>query len=401
MTEAAFLLFVFLKQFYARRSGSIGLADCCLALSAASLMWDMARGKRPAPSIFTIKKERYFLYFLGFVVGINMIFSIIDRNLEYETYTLYWIFNAMGMWCFTELANKQFLEKLNKVCKFNIIMQIIVWIFGYGRIFIESWGGIRYTGTFNDPNQYAFFLFCMILLISLYGCNYGDWTAPVYYCLGVFFMSTSKSTGVFFGTILYTVGIVIWFYLKYRREGKISPKAERVMAVILVLVGISVITWLIPTRDFNIENTDYTIISRIQEKIWKVLYGGNSTMLSDRGLDRMILYPFYLIFGSGEGNFGRFIKATQQNEIHCSLLNIWFCYGVIPTVLLLKWLKCKLKNLTAAEWIIVGSLIIESFSLVNYRQPFFWMILLYSYVRQNSQEKPTLSLPFHKLNDIL
>ena len=52
-------------------------------------------------------------------------------------------------------------------------------------------------GTFNDPNQYAFYLFCMILLISLYACNYGDRTAPIYYCLGVFFMSISKSTGIF------------------------------------------------------------------------------------------------------------------------------------------------------------------------------------------------------------
>ena len=58
-------------------------------------------------------------------------------------------------------------------------------------------------------------------------------------------------------------------------------------------------------------------------------------MLSDRGMDRVALYPRYLLLGAGEGNFNRFLKAAQQNEIHCSFLNIWFRYGVIPNVLLL------------------------------------------------------------------
>ena len=56
----------------------------------------------------------------------------------------------------------------------------------------------RYMGTFNDPNQYAFYLFCMILLISLYACNYGDRTAPIYYCLGVFFHEYIQIHGHFF-----------------------------------------------------------------------------------------------------------------------------------------------------------------------------------------------------------
>ena len=99
-------------------------------------------------------------------------------------------------------------------------------------------------------------------------------------------------------------------------------------------------------------------------------------MLSDRGMDRVALYPRYLLLGAGEGNFNRFLKAAQQNEIHCSFLNIWFSYGVIPTVLLLKWLWEKMRKISAVEWIIAGSLIVESFLLVNYRQPFFWMILL-------------------------
>lgn len=46
-----------------------------------------------------------------------------------------------------------------------------------------------------------------------------------------------------------------------------------------------------------------------------------------------------------------------------------------------------MRKISAVEWIIAGSLIVESFLLVNYRQPFFWMILLYGYIRQKNQEK--------------
>ena len=78
-----------------------------------------------------------------------------------------------------------------------------------------------------------------------------------------------------------------------------------------------------------------------------------------------------------------------------------FSYGVIPTVLLLKWLWEKMRKISAVEWIIAGSLIVESFLLVNYRQPFFWMILLYGYIRQKNQEKTASTLSFQQSDDIL
>lgn len=144
--------------------------------------------------------------------------------------------------------------------------------------------------------------------------------------------------GHFLGLMLYTVGMAIWFYVRYRSKWNIPRKTEMTLGVVLILAAIAIVIKIFPGPDFNLKNTDYTMLTRIQEKIWKVLYGGNSTMLSDRGMDRVALYPRYLLLGAGEGNFNRFLKAAQQNEIHCSFLNIWFSYGVIPTVLLLKWL---------------------------------------------------------------
>ena len=83
------------------------------------------------------------------------------------------------------------------------------------------------------------------------------------------------------------------------------------LGVVLILAAIAIVIKIFPGPDFNLKNTDYTMLTRIQEKIWKVLYGGNSTMLSDRGMDRVALYPRYLLLGAGEGNFNRFLKSRS------------------------------------------------------------------------------------------
>ena len=43
----------------------------------------------------------------------------------------------------------------------------------------------RYMGTFNDPNQLAFFLFMVMLLAYLYACQYGDRSFPAFYLLAL------------------------------------------------------------------------------------------------------------------------------------------------------------------------------------------------------------------------
>lgn len=58
----------------------------------------------------------------------------------------------------------------------------------------------------------------------------------------------------------------------------------------------------------------------MESTIWRQFYHA-----FDRGMDRVALYPRYLLLGAGEGNFNRFLKAAQQNEIHCS----FSIYGLV------------------------------------------------------------------------
>lgn len=191
-----FLLFVFLKQFYLFPSGGMGAADVCLLLSFFILLAGCLKKKE---RIGRVREDGFFYVFLLFVIGINAYYGIrLGRN-EFFRYTFFWIYNACAIWTFRKLVdqeNETFLLWMNRVVKVNIVLQLLVYASGHGRIFHEYWGAVRYQGTFNDPNQLAFFLFMMVLLLYLYRCRFGDRSFLIFYLLALPVLAASKSTGI-------------------------------------------------------------------------------------------------------------------------------------------------------------------------------------------------------------
>ncbi len=54
--------------------------------------------------------------------------------------------------------------------------------------------------------------------------------------------------------------------------------------------------------------------------------------MEDRGVDRLVRNPEYLLFGAGEGKYLRFHPLGL--ELHSSLASILFCYGLIGLILI-------------------------------------------------------------------
>lgn len=376
-----FLLFIFLKQFYLFPSGGMEAADVCLFASFFMLSCDCMI--RRSERLFQLKTEWLFYVFLASVVMINAYYGIRLGRSEFFKYTCFWIFNACAIWSFcylTEYGGKAFLTEINRVVKVNIGVQLLIYLSGHGRIFREYWGAVRYQGTFNDPNQLAFFLFMMILLLYLYRCRFGDRSFPVFYVLALPVIAASKSTGILLGVFVFTILAVLYGLYQIGCKKGVSVKVWILGICMGVLIFSLFLWWIWPAADFDVKTVDYNMLTRIQEKIWKVAHGGLLGLFLDRGIEKLVLYPQYLLYGAGEGGFDRFTLASQVNEIHCCLFSVMFCYGLIPTSCLLIWLGRKLRRIDAAMVCAVIGLLAESFFLVNYRQPMFWMILLYGSV---------------------
>ena len=163
------------------------------------LLYSRNRDKSLLP---TLKQDVLLYLFLGFVIVINSIYGILNQNREFFKYSLFWLYNVCAIWAFRELYNlfgDRFLRQLNHVIKLNIITQLLIYLSGQGRFLHEYWGAIRYMGTFNDPNQLAFFLFLMVMLAYLYACTVKDKTFPIFYLLIIPVLLATKSTGILLG----------------------------------------------------------------------------------------------------------------------------------------------------------------------------------------------------------
>ncbi|MDO5776280.1 MAG: hypothetical protein Q4P22_06635, partial [Eubacteriales bacterium] len=109
---------------------------------------------------------------------INAVHEHLYPQGNFRMYSLFWVYNCLAVWTCRKLSGCELVPKngMNKsavsikkivirLLEFDIIMQLIILISGHGRIFTEYWGAIRYMGSFNDPNQLAFFMLMSILLV--------------------------------------------------------------------------------------------------------------------------------------------------------------------------------------------------------------------------------------------
>ncbi len=413
ISTSLFYLFILLKPLYLFPSGSVGIADICLMLSYLTALLGK---KQSGQGIRLFREDVPFYLFLGFVVLINGCYYVHYGNREFLLYTMYWVYSAAAIWTFRVLYSHVFMRGVVLACSVNILVQAAVLFSGQGRYFHESWGGSRFMGTFNDPNQFAFFLFTMFLVLFMAYCQRnrngsGD-TRQQILLQGMFFLVSalvlfligcSKSTGVFLGLLVFFF-VLLWQWLwdRMRHSGR---RLAWQLGVIGLTVAGGILLWqLWPSADFDISKTDYSLISRVQQKIWKLSNGNLADLLYDRSAERLVLESHYLLFGAGEGYFERFIPwgfearlspgvfhVFHVNEIHSSFFDVWFSYGLIPMVLLTYWI---MKHAVRCSWrqrAAVIALLAESFTLMNLRQPFFWFILVLAGIGTGSALNRNLS----------
>ncbi len=373
LEEIIFCLGIFLKQFYLFPSGSLGAGDLCFGLCALMLL---GKGLLKQRRLEVQKKDWPVYCFFVCVVIINGIYFLQLGHRDYIRYSVYWLYSIMIIWSFRQIGINEFIRfMIAKVLKVSILIQMMVCVAGRGRVYYEYWGATRFMGTFNNPNQMAYIVFLMLLILYFYEPEKKKFW--FYGILAGWLIRETKSTGVFlgWGSLAFFDGISLFYKLSRDNEG--YRKAWKAGGLALLL-GIPLILWIIwPEAGFRIEETDYSLIARIQEKIYKVWTGGITGLIYDRGWERMILYPQYLLYGGGEGNYEiRFPMTIWQSEIHSTFFSIWFCYGIIPLGLICRWLYGILKGSFVQYWPVYGALFLECMTVINYRQPFFWIVLL-------------------------
>ena len=308
-SQLFFFLAVIFKQFYIFPSGSIQIGDILFILSYYLLF---ISGKKEKKN-FIGKNLRYVIFLLCVVI-INLFYSIAYESTLFLVSSIYYIYNALVMYTFWQyMEDCSFLNRFTITLKIAMLTQLIVYLCNMGRWYL----GLRYMGTFNDPNQFAFFVFAITILLVIINLKLKQKINYLWILIAIFMVSRSSSVGVFLGLCVLCFGSI-----PFSRSNR-RTMVLNIISAILVLVFTIALVERMP--DFI---TSSDVYLRFIQKVNKFglndsvdYYGGLGVLLEERGWHRIVEYPGKIIYGAGEGVLNRF---GGNLEIHSSFLSLLF-----------------------------------------------------------------------------
>ena len=316
----------------------------------------------------SINANFFYLLFIFIVFLVNSFYFVYYFDLSFLKSFLFYLFNFFAILLFS------FQNKMNSIMKLNLLIQLLIFFTKLGRWY----GGSRYMGTFNDPNQFSYFIFityCFLFLFNLKNKK----NNIVYLIISVFLIIQSSSTGMALGMGVF---IVFWIidliiripsFIRKHKNGVVLCG----LIIIFSLTFIFMFSLLNDVKYSNIINKikSFMIVERINEKYNK-FDNDKANLFEERGYDRLYYYPKYILFGAGEAKTDRWSLCFHQGEIHATFPNILFNYGILALVLISIWVFKNLRHLNSTALAVYIALIVESFTLQNGRQSLFWIIFL-------------------------
>lgn len=370
-----FLLGILTKPFYILPSGMPQIGDFLILLSYLLLL---ASGNMKPIT----KEEKILRTFVVLVALINGIYFIFFPDLDFILSTFYYIFNFLVVLSFKScFVMPGFGKALERVLELSLLIQLFVYQTGRGRWYHL----VRYMGTFNDPNQYAFFIFGAMLLIFLIKNAYGDVKKTIiWYILAFYLMMPASSTGMLLGFVVFLIFFVMF---------SLQVSTGRVLGMLFfIFLGIALFVMYsngMIRLPASFENS--FMAQRLNQKLSGVS-DDPVAIANDRQWTKLIYYPVYILFGAGEGHFVRFPLAGTGSEIHSSIFGPLWYYGILPFVIWMRWCFKKIKRVDRIVLCVYAGLMVECITLVNNRQPFFWMIFAMADFKRNNRSNDSKRL---------
>lgn len=369
-----FLLFWLFKPFYLWESGSMQISDFIFVISFG--VWVIKnRGY--------IKIDGYNLFFaafIGFTYLVNIIYMLVLSDTSYLISSVYYTYNFLVILIFSDFKkNMLFLKALLWVSTANLFIQLVMFLLGIGSFF---WGNYRFMGSFNDPNQFSFSMFTSFLIVFILSQYFYNQHLNSYFAvslgsliLALYFVIQGSSTGMLLGFFVFILFLVLSIINLQKTPVFIFLKFLGIILLISIIVLVTVVGFSGPEFDAS-PNSSGFLIKRLLEKFDTLESNGLPGLLKDRGMDKIIEFPKYLVFGAGEGNYIDRFLGTTNHEVHSTFPGIVFAYGLIPFIILCTWIWHHLKGINMILVPVYIALLIESLTLANQRQPAFWIIFM-------------------------
>lgn len=358
-----FILFLYLttSYFYLLPTGLPQFSDAIMALGMLIVFVAlfMADGLRLTKTHFLS------IAFAAWTFTINIVHYVFHSDVIFFLSSLYYVYNV-GIFIFITILFRYAPQRAWYITYVAIAASVVIEIV-YAYFFPNLENG-RVQGSFHNPNQLAYWaLFSACIMILLRSYSKFRW-----YDLAIFFgfafiqsLAISKAGLIAFG--------ILALSLPFMRT---MPNSFRVFFFMISLViGIFSINHMsdlvrIATQVENVSN----VLNRLDN-----IGREADDSLQWRGYYRIAEYPEYVFIGAGEGGYERFQDTPQPVEIHSSIINIIFSYGIMGTIIFGLFLFSLIKNSPKYFIVVLFVMMLNGLTHQNMRFSHFWIVLGVAY----------------------
>ncbi|QTP57378.1 hypothetical protein HNO53_00765 [Billgrantia antri] len=368
---AAALLFfgLSLSSLYVFSSGLPQPADFVL-LCFAGLMALLALGdeRHPVPPFAFC-----WALLLLWVLLVSLGWAWVMQSSAFFIYPLFFLFNFL-----VGMALLRFLRVFGEAGRGLVrnALSIALLIAAMEVVYQLGTGVGRATGSFNNPNQLAFFSLCAMLLLMLLD----DFRPPLRPLMlaglaaAVVNLLAASSLGAMGGAVLVGLGWAV------ANAGQLRHFARLSLLVPLILVAVLVANL---HSEGQVQRNLQARLDRASTKV--------ENMVEERRFDRLTHFPEYAILGAAEGERQRF-APYDGNEIHSSFVGMLFAYGIPGLGLLLAILFMALRRAPFYAWMGMAGPLVYSLSHNGLRTTLFWLVLAVCWhcYRHGREGRPSL-----------
>ena len=352
MKNFLFILSVISTSIYIGSSG--GFQPFVLILILTGLFFIISDLPRFLPSKIS---SLLVVFFLIYTIFVNLFWSLSAEETIISAYQqVFNLFIFVSFFSYFKLLSLRGARAVAIWLVIVVLVYLILAVLGIGRYTFAP----RYNAFFNDPNQMAYWLLCVIVITSN---------------LDLLEKTNSKRRDLiswiagFITSMLFTksrsgmVGFIIYF----SRFINVKFFLLVVPVIILALAVFSEFFQLLPNL---LRLSGLAIDYEIEQ----------------RGIFVPFDYPQYLFFGSGHGNYERF---NLPHEVHSSLFGSFLYYGIPATLIFV--FAVLFSKIPISSKISFLALLAYGITTYGFRTPIFWIaiasILNSGFIKHKQHEK--------------
>lgn len=349
-------LFIVLNPFYLFEAGNPQIGDILIFSTMVLSFGTVIHGYKVSPF-----KKRALIGFIAYTVLVNgglfILYISAYRGIPFIA-SVFYLFNTFLLFFMLGLASKNIVKMVNYT-QWGIFLSVFIQLTYFILFGSANAEELRPSFFFQTPNQLGYFAILMLsiflLLNKVRKVNLVLFVSVFLICMFIALVSASKAA---IGGGLFLVAFYLFDSNILKGYG---------LAAVIAIFGLSYA--FLAKSNLGVQKVVY-VLDRVDDGA----KNHNVTEWEYRGYDRISNHPQYLILGAGEAMFTRFNTYIKKHEIHSSIGNIVFSYGIPGTILFGTFFLSLFKGLSWRNAVYILPVFLYSLTHMGLRFTPLWIL---------------------------